>query len=157
MPGIDTDFERDLAELRSVTTRIFTRYPVSALNQSATIEAAFGSLEVLLGGWDGSKWVTKPIKTLSPNESCSAKLNTVNEGDLKSGEYLIMRAKDSSVAFKIKNNEKYIGLLKKTSPESFPWWEKSSVIDNDWIDANGEKVLLISPGVQYSFYYFRVS
>lgn len=119
------------------------------------VEAAFGKVEVLLGGWDGSNWVTKPIATLNANESCTAKLNSVEEGNPKSGEYLIVRAKDDSIAVKIANFEKYGALLKKVTPQVFPWWN-GTLLDYTWLSGNSEIPLIFNSNEQYVLYYFRV-
>jgi len=143
-----------LVDVRAIAKRLELYAPsVSIENYTG------GALEVLLGGWDakGKVWATKLIATLNPGQSCTTKaLKHVHEFEPESGEYLLMRAKDSLVAFKIENYEEYGALLKKVTPQLFPWWQGTKVIKCYWLNAKSYTTSILNPNEQDVLYYFVV-
>jgi hypothetical protein len=154
MEVVQADMSEALRDLQGLVAAVTKKWIVYL--PSVKVESAIGKVEVLLGGWDGSNWVTKPIATLNSNQSCTAKLNSVVEGKPKSGEYLLVRAKDGAVAVKIENYEKFGALLKKVTPQVFPWWN-GTLLDYTWLSGNSQLPLIFNSNEQFVLYYFRVA
>lgn len=84
-----------------------------------------GSTDVSLGGWDGSKFTTKPKMTLSPTQSCGFSTNEMQISPYtkpKVGTQALARA-NQPVMLEIRNKRNIDLNCYLVEPAKFPWWE----------------------------------
>ena len=83
-----------------------------------------GSIEVSLGGWDGSKFITKPKMSLSPNRSCGFSINEMQwlpYAQAIAGTQAVVRSNQPAI-FEIKNKRDKDLNCVCVEPNKFPWW-----------------------------------
>ena len=88
------------------------------------------SIDVSLGGYDGSNFVTKPKMTLPPTRSCGFSFNEMqimNKWDPYSGTQALVRANQPAV-FEVRNKrDKDLNYI-CVEPSHFPWWPPKKIV-----------------------------